>query len=701
MLEKLKKLLNNKYIKNFILLFIPLLLIEVIFRIVGEANFNIYSLIRIIIGLGIFSLIFNLIYSFIKPKITKIINSIVVLIVSVYTFLQLGFKSFLGVYISFQTSSQLGAVVDYIKDFLRSFKYSYYLVFIPFILLLIFYIFIEKRLQIPEPNPGKKISKKKLLEIQKNNEIKLKKENKIWRIACLIATVLLMIIYYLTVTLSFMQNKIQLVSNRDLLKNPNNPSIAIQQFGVLTYGILDLKVTIFKPEDKLSDVAFKKEEKTISDLSRNIDDTAWNSLIKEEKNSQYQTLNNYFINQEITDKNDYTALFQNKNLIVIMMESVNDIFINKEYYPNFYKLYNEGWHWENNFSPRNSCSTGNNEMSGMISLYSIYNTCTANKYKNNTYFESIFNLFNDAGYTTTSMHNYTEAYYYRRKIHTNMGSGKYYGVEDLNIPYKNEYRNWSSDEDFMNQVINILSDYKKDTKFMTWLTTVSSHQPYGVSSIQGDMYLDLFKDTDYPKDLQRYMSKLKILDNGLGVLLDGLEKLGILDDTVIVLYGDHYPYGLKKDVINEVLDYDTNIDNDSERVPFVIYNNQQKPKVFKKYTSYVNILPTVANLFNLNYDPRYYVGSDLMADDYNSLVVFADGSWKNEDAYYDASTGTIKYYTDKTYSNDLINEITTKVSLKVQMSNLAISTNYFAHLKEGLDKNQQTIALDHDKTNNE
>ena len=72
------------------------------------------------------------------------------------------------------------------------------------------------------------------------------------------------------------------------------------------------------------------------------------------------------------------------------------------YYPNFYKMYTEGWSFQNSYSPRNSCSTGNNEMSGMISLFSIYRTCTANDYKNNIYNESIFGLFNQAGYNTSS-----------------------------------------------------------------------------------------------------------------------------------------------------------------------------------------------------------------------------------------------------------------------------------------------------------
>ena len=71
------------------------------------------------------------------------------------------------------------------------------------------------------------------------------------------------------------------------------------------------------------------------------------------------------------------------------MESTNNILINEEYYPNLYKLYNEGWAWDNAYSPRNACSTGNNEMSGMVSLFTINNTCTANNYKDNKYPEAI------------------------------------------------------------------------------------------------------------------------------------------------------------------------------------------------------------------------------------------------------------------------------------------------------------------------
>ncbi|MCR5788197.1 MAG: LTA synthase family protein, partial [Bacilli bacterium] len=493
--------------------------------------------------------------------------------------------------------------------------------------------------------------------------------------------------YYLTITLKFMQNDLQLTKNTDLIVNPSVPSTAIQEFGTTVFCLGDIKVTLFPMDEQLTYNYKKKshDPNKVNDYTRIIDDTAWEKVIENEKNSTYNTLNNYFISQEITSKNDYTGMFKGKNVIFIMMESISDIFINPELFPNFYKMYTNGWHWENNFSPRNSCATGNNEMSGMLSLYTINNNCTANVYKNNTYFESIFNLYNNDGYRTSSMHDYTEAYYYRSTIHKNMGSGAYYGVRDLGIPYQTEYVNWASDEDFMYKALDILTNTTDDRPFMTWLTTVSAHQPYSSSSILGDKYLDAFADLPYSREMKRYLSKAKVTDDGLGVLLKGLEEKGILDDTVIVLYGDHYPYGMSKNTISTVLDY--NLDNyEIERVPFVIYNSKMEAKTFTDYTSYINIVPTLANLFDLNYDPRLYMGHDLLSDDYESLVVFADGSWKNERAYYNAANGAVKQFTDNGYTNEEIKAINEKVSYKMKMSSLAIKNNYFKYLEQALEK---------------
>lgn len=673
----MKKYVNKNILVNTIINFICLILLEIIFKTVNFFNIIDYSMIRIIISSFIISFIISNIEYFINKKIHKFVNIIFIFIVSIYALVETGFNNFIGVYMSLGTSSQLGAVIDYIREFVLSFKWYYYFNLLPFILILIYYIFFDK-----------KVISKFNINTDKNNYKIINKRIFIKKLSFnILLFTIVSNLFLLTLYIPFMQNKLQVTSNKKLFVNPSLPSVSIKQFGIVTYGMLDVNNYFFPSNKNVSyEVETTKKTYNKENSVRKFDDTKWEELTNNETNETYKVLNNYFINNKITDTNNYTGMFKDKNLIVIMLESVNDIIINKEDYPNFYKMYSEGWHWKNNYSPRNSCSTGNNEMSGMTSLYSIYNTCTANNYRKNSYFEAIFNLFNNKGYYTFSAHDYTEHYYYRNEIHTNMGSKAYYGVEKLGIEYSSIYKNWASDEDFMNKVLELIDDVDND-HFMTWLTTVSSHQPYYYSSIEGDKYLSLYEDRDIRTDLKRYKSKLKILDNALGILLDGLEKKGILNDTVIVMYGDHYPYGLSTDTINTVLDYDTNQDYENERVPFVIYNTGIDSKEFDSYTSYINILPTVANLFDLDYDPRLYMGSDLLSKDYESMVVFADGSWKNEYAYYNASRSNIEYYSDKTYSVDELKEINNVIDAKIKMSSLAIKNNYFNYLYNSLNGN--------------
>lgn len=673
----MKKYINKNILLNTIINFIFLILIEIIFKIVNFYNLIDYSSIRILISSFLLSFIIGNLEYFINKKLHKYINIVLIFISSIYALAETGFNNFIGVYMSLGTSSQLGAVIDYIREFILSFKWYYYFLLLPSILMVLYYIFINKKI-INKYNISTSKNNYKLL----NKRLYVKKLSLSILILCMFSN-----LYLLTIYVPFIQNKLQTVSNKKLFKNPSIPSIAVKQFGITTFGILDVN-NYFFPSKVSEEYKIENESNKYAkeNTTRKFDDTNWNNLIDNETNETLNTLNKYFINNDISDTNNYTGMFKDKNLIVIMLESVNDIIINKEDYPNFYKMYSEGWHWKNNYSPRNSCSTGNNEMSGMTSLFSIYNTCTANNYRKNTYFEAIFNLFNNKGYNTFSAHDYTEHYYYRNEIHTNMGSNAYYGVEKLGIEYSSIYKNWASDEDFMNKVLELI-DNVDNKNFMAWLTTVSSHQPYYYSSIEGDKYLSLYEDMDIRTDLKRYKSKLKILDNALGILLNGLEEKGILDDTVIVMYGDHYPYGLSTDTINTVLDYDTNVDYENERVPFVIYNNGIESKEFDSYTSYINILPTVANLFDLDYDPRLYMGSDLLSKDYESMVIFADGSWKNEYAYYNASRSSIEYYTDKTYTIEELQNINNKIDLKIKMSGLAIKNNYFNYLYNSLNGN--------------
>lgn len=574
--------------------------------------------------------------------------------------------NYLGTYMSLGTASQAHAIEYFIGDFFTSLNPWFYTLFIIPILYVLYFIFLDKKF------------------IDKS----LKYKYNVVRCITVFVTIITCGLYYGTINFSFMQDKMQIVSNKELYKNPSMQNIAVSQYGLLGYEFLDIKSLVIKHE-QTAETFVKYEPKEVTNYSRIIDDTAWDALQETETNKDYKTLNSYFMSKEITSKNDYTGMFKGKNLIVLMIESGSNVLKNyPEYFPNFAKLYNNGWSWENAFSPRNACSTGNNEMTGITSLYTINNTCTINTYKDNTYYESLFNLFNRANYHTSSYHDYTDHFYYRSIYHPNMGSQNYYDVNKLGIKLGSEYQPWPSDVELIEKAVPHFID---EDKYMAWLTTVSSHMTYKNSSKTGDMYLDLYKDEDWDITAKRYMSKLKIVDNAIGKLLQELEDNGKLEDTVIMLFADHYPYGLSDDAFAQIAKYDTSSNGDTDRTPFIIYNPSLEAKKFDDYTTFVNILPTMANLFALDYDPRLYGGTDLLSDSYEEIVVFADGSWRTDKAYYDATKSKINYIGADKYTDEEIISINTKVKNEMKMDNLAIKTNYFAYLENGLKTNDDTL----------
>ena len=235
--------LNKNIIINFIIIFIFLFILELIFKMTNNFKIFDWSILRIILGVSIFSLFISYIDYFINPKYYKYINLFIIGLASIYAFIQTGFNNYIGVYMSFGASSQLGAVLDYIKEFIGSFKWYYYLNLIPLILIIFFY-------------------KKKKINL---DIVKFSINNKnVTYSACLF--VLLICMYMSTLYLNLMQNPLQTIKNKDLFLSSNVPSVSIKQLGVSTYAIVDIK-NYFLPTEKEINLTFE-ETKQKEDSTR-------------------------------------------------------------------------------------------------------------------------------------------------------------------------------------------------------------------------------------------------------------------------------------------------------------------------------------------------------------------------------------------------------------------------------------------------
>ena len=663
--NKVKNIVTNKYLVSSGALTLNIFIIEMYLRFLTDGSFNDFGVVRIFISSLIIGMSISWILHFFKRIIVRIINAILIGVIGIYAFVELLLYNLIGFYMGIGNADQGTKVGEFVESTLKTMNLLHASLLIVTIILVLVYIFSDIHISKKANKPKKRKFGKALL----INMIPL------------LVIGLLCAFYYHTVRDKKYQSELQADSNYSLWLYPENSNLTVNNYGVVVYIFLDIKnqITGITSEDILllenKELEEKpQEEEPVTDYTRIIDDTAWKTLIDNTTNSTYNAVNNYLINRSITPKNEYTGLFKGKNLIIILMESVNEIAIyNKDYFPTLYKMYNEGISFKNNYSPRNNCSTGNNEMTVLTSLWTINNTCTANSYNKNKYFQASFNVFNREGYKTAAFHDYTQKFYFRGTSLPNMGASAYYGVEKLGIPYSTSYTE-ADDKDMFKAAKQY---YMNDAPFMVYFASVTPHQSYTASQTCSDRYFAKYKELGYSDYLSRYLSKMQVFDEAMKELLDELEETGELDNTVIAMFGDHFPYGLTDNDINDFFN--------KNNAGYTINRNSTTNKNVDK-TTIIDLLPTLLNLFDMNYDPRLYLGTDALSETHVSRAYFSDKSWVDENGFYYAPNNKMTYTSDKKYDAATIASINKEISQRQNMSATAIQNNYFKYLGEGLEK---------------
>lgn len=648
--------MKKKYYFSKLLIptFFCLLAIEFIFKGISFDFFDI-SLVRIILFTFSSSLILSYIASFFKPLVAKIMISVFNFIIAIYSLIQLAFKEFMGNFMSFGMlqDGDVNRISGEVSTFIRSIELKNFLLFIPVILMILWFIFGKKFISYERIN---------------------------WKKKTLLG--LFVILFYISSIFSLnikkLDDPLQIKSTKELYFNPNLFDLSLKNLGSTRFLIRDI-INLFNDDGTVVDINHEDEDidediedepvVIVPDYERHIDDTKWNEMIDKEKNSVIKNLHEFYQSRTITNKNEYTGLFKDKNLILIMVEAFDMSVIDKEITPTLYKLSKEGWYFDNYYAPKFSCTTGESEFIALTSIIPSNSVCTPHTYVNNDYKTSIFNLFNKSGYTSTSYHSWTDQYYPRTKLHKNMGS-TFYNANKLNI---NTSGAWPSDNEFIEKAYNVFS---KNDKYFSFLITVTMHFSYDFDDVNVRRNWSKVKNVDASIPMRRYLAKAIELDKGLENLLNNLEEDGTLDDTVIVLFGDHHPYNLSFSELAKRSSVDRYKDLNEDLMPFIIYNNEMKPMTISKTASTFDILPTLANLFDLEYDPRYYTGTDVFSDE-ETIAIFPNGSWVTDKAVYFSSTG--KYKSKEEITDKYIKTINKQVSNWFTISQNTLNKDYFKH----------------------
>ena len=392
-------------------------------------------------------------------------------------------------------------------------------------------------------------------------------------------------------------------------------------------------------------------------------------------------MHEYFKNETPSNKNDYTGIFKGKNLIFMVAEGFSPIAVDEKLTPTLYKLVNSSFVFENYYQPIYNCSTSDGEFISQLSLLPGVRTCSM-KATDGVYFPySLGNVMDKYNYRTYGIHGWTYSYYRRDLTMPNLGY-EYYGYDRYKKGYKNALKgikdSWpTSDVDVIESSYSIYHDKKP---FMTYYMTISGHLPYNFTggNAMSIRNKGLVSSLDANDSIKAYIASQIELDKSLELLINKLESDNILDDTVIVLTADHYPYGLSNDDISSYVDWMKNPNFDLYKNNLIIYNSKIETTKVTKYTSSLDILPTILNMFGVQYDSRLLMGRDIFSSS-EDLVIFNNKSWITNKGRYDYLKREYESF-DGDYNQEYIDNINKIVDNKFKMSKLIVKNDYYRTL---------------------
>ena len=599
-------------------------------------------------------LILYLITNIFKKKGNVVLTYIISVVFVIYYCFQFFFHRLFSNIFSFNTLGLASNALDFtniIFDVVIKNIWVVILYLIPIILLIIF----QKRINF------ERASLKKIL-------------------ICFIATILIWIISLLCLNI----NKNDTYSAYNLYYNINSESKTVETFGLFTYTRLDVKRVLFGFEEKLTmneepnipNIPEEEEPEEVVPTYNEIE-IDFDTLIANETNSTIKSMLEYFKNSDATNKNEYTGMFEGKNLIFILAEGFNMIAVDPELTPTLYKLSHEGFVFNNFYSPVFLSTTGGEfqATTGLIPTQSILSDW---KKSEPTISYALGNAFSNLGYTANGYHNWTYTYYSRQKTMKTLGFTSYMGcgngMEDLiNCSWL------PSDVDMINQTLPL---YQDNTPFVTYYVTVSGHAPYAYNSTGNSIALkniQYVKDSPYSNNVKAYLATQIELDRALEALIDGLEAKGILEDTVIALVGDHYPYTLTIDEVNELSDYERDEIVEVNRSNFILWNSEIETVEVDKVGSQIDVLPTLLNLFGVEYDSRLIVGKDILSDA-PGLAIFSNRSWVSDYGTYKNGKFTLKEGVTLENTTEYVTSMNNLVSNRFTLSANIIKYNMYEYL---------------------
>ena len=633
-------------IKRFLLFLLPVLFLEFMFAMFTFDTFYKESVINIILYSFMVSSILSILSGFFKSKGNRVVISILFGILGLLFCIQLVFYNTFKTFFSFtelglgdQLESFLGSTLKAIwKNIIRII-----ILFSPFILYLIF---------------------KKKFDYGRNKILGY------ITYVCIFGISLLFFILHINSTKGIDS------STYYLYHDVNSIELNIEKLGVLNAYSLDVHRAINGFEAKIVDVDIEDDKKEeIIKYEPNTTDIDFN---KETSNGEIKKINEYMLKDNGTDKNQYTGLFKDYNLIYITAESFSELAVSEELTPTLYKLTHTGFVFDNYYTP-NNLSTIGGEFQSLTGLYPDSSILSKWRTGSNYFPYGLGTVFKNLGYKTYAYHNNWYAFQDRDKYLKSQGFTNYLGCYN-GLEKRMNCNQWpESDVELFNSTVN---DYiNNDEPFMAYYMTVSGHFGYTWSgNAMSAKHRNAVKNlSGATEEAKAYVATQIELDKALESLLKKLEEAGKLDKTIIVLLADHYPYNLDLKSVNSISTYQRDSVVEVNHNNLILWNSKMNDIHIDKACMSSDVLPTILNLFGVEYDSRLLTGKDILSSSMG-LAVFNNRSWVSDKGTYYANSKKFVPKEQMEDQDEYVKNMNAIVSNRLNIAKLILKTNYYNYL---------------------
>lgn len=486
---------------------------------------------------------------------------------------------------------------------------------------------------------------------------------------------LLALITFIIAFISLLAGGISILSTFDTYMNADSSSeMKLECFGIATTFRRDCERYIFNfsGSSGLSFDGMSDEQGENKEYEPNILDIDFMTLAEGRSDETLKNMDMYFNSLQPTYKNEKTGIYKDYNLIYITAEAFSPYVIDENLTPTLYKMYTQGYNFTNFYNPIWGVSTSDGEYVNCQGLIPKSGVWSMSKSHDNYLPFTFGNQFRRLGYDTKAYHNHTYTYYDRDLSHPNMGydyKGLGNGLDVTKV--------WpESDLEMMEKTID---EYINSERFHVYYMSVSGHMLYTWGgNMMASRNRDAVANLPYSEACKAYFACNIEFDKAMEYLLKRLEEAGIADKTVIAIAADHYPYGLENSEISEFLGHEVDTQFELYKSCFLLYVNGMESQTVDKYCSTMDIVPTLSNMFGLEYDSRLLMGKDIFSDA-SPLVVFNSKNWITDKGSCIASKGEFypfEFSEEENYE-EYMAQINARVANMFKLSTQILDNDYY------------------------